>query len=59
MNLIQKVGSKIQNKIESGDFNQEKLVDEAQQMMSSLQGSGFNNLFSISCMFKFYPKNFL
>ena len=46
MNLIQKVGSKIQNKIESGDFNQEKLVDEAQQMMSSLQGGGFNNIFS-------------
>jgi hypothetical protein len=40
MNLIQKVGQKIQNKVESGDFNQEKLMDEAKHMMAGLQGGG-------------------
>ena len=40
MNLIQKVGQKIQTKVESGDFDQEKLMDEAKKMMSGLQGGG-------------------
>jgi len=46
MNLIQKVGNKIQSKIETGEFDQERLMTEAQQMMSSLQGSGLDNMFS-------------
>ena len=47
MNLLQKVGQNIESKISSGQVNQDKLVEEAQSMMSSLQGSNplFNNLF--------------
>lgn len=52
MNLIQTVGSKIQNKVSSGELNQEKLLEEAQGMMGMLtngnpllnnilQGQGF------------------
>jgi hypothetical protein len=39
MGLIQSVGSKIQNKLEDSEINQEDLLGEAQQMMSSLGGS--------------------
>ena len=38
MNLLQSVGQKIQSKVESGDLNQEKLVEEAQSMMGALHG---------------------
>ena len=40
MNLIQKVGQKIHTKVESGEFNQDKLMEEAQKMMAGLQGTG-------------------
>jgi hypothetical protein len=40
MNLIQKVGQKIHTKVESGEFNQDKLMEEAQKMMAGLQGAG-------------------
>ena len=40
MNLIQKVGQKIHTKVESGEFDQEKLMEEAQKMMAGLQGAG-------------------
>ena len=39
MNLLQTVGKKIQDKVTSGGLNQEKLVEEAQSMMSSLGGN--------------------
>lgn len=39
MGLIQSVGSKIQGKLEDSDLNQEDLLGEAQQMMSSLGGN--------------------
>jgi len=50
MNLLQKVGQTIQNKVESGDLNQSQLVDEAQNMMSSLKGNNplFNNMFNMA-----------
>lgn len=46
MNLIQTVGQKIQNKMESNGLDQEALVNEATSMMSNLQGSNslFDNL---------------
>merc|ERR1711871_1542586 len=37
MGLIQNVGSKIQDKISSGQINEKELVDEAQNMMKGLQ----------------------
>jgi len=44
MSLIQDVGSKIQNKINSGNINEQDLVSEAQSMMQNLQGNPlFNN----------------
>lgn len=46
MNLIQKVGQKIQTKVESGDFNQSKLMDEAKYMMDNMGGGNMQNLFS-------------
>ena len=50
MNLLQKVGQTIQNKVESGDLNQTQLVDEAQKMMGSLKGNNplFNNMFNMA-----------
>ena len=46
MNLIQTVGQKIQNKVTSGELNQEKLVEEAKSMMGSLTGGNplFDNI---------------
>ena len=46
MNLIQTVGSKIQNKVSSGELNQEKLLEEAQNMMGMLTNNNplLNNL---------------
>ena len=38
MNLLQKVGSKIQDKVSSGGLDQEKLVEEATSMMGALTG---------------------
>ena len=38
MNLLQKVGSKIQDKVTSGGLDQEKLVEEATSMMGALTG---------------------
>jgi hypothetical protein len=48
MNLIQTVGSKIQNKVSSGELNQEKLLEEAQSMMGMLTNNNplLNNLFN-------------
>ena len=37
MNLIQTVGNKIQKKVESGEFSQMDLMQDAQRMMSSLK----------------------
>ena len=36
-NLVSKVGEKIQNKVESGEINQNDLLSEAQKMMGGLQ----------------------
>ena len=44
MNLLQTVGSKIQNKVQNSDLDQGALVDEATKMMAGLQG-GQNSLF--------------
>jgi hypothetical protein len=38
MNLLQKVGSKIQDKVSNGGLDQEKLVEEATSMMGALTG---------------------
>ena len=38
MNLVQKVGTKLQDKLTSGKFNEAALVNEAQSMMSNLPG---------------------
>ena len=43
MSMIQTVGSKIQNKISTGEVNEEQLLTEAQKMMGSL---GNNDLLS-------------
>jgi len=47
MNLVQSVGEKINNKVNSGNLDQEKLISEAGKMMNSLGGNNplFNNLF--------------
>jgi len=44
MNLLQTVGSKIQNKVQNSDLDQGALVEEATKMMAGLQG-GQNSLF--------------
>ena len=40
MNLVQKIGNKVQNKIESGEIDHGKLLSEAQNIMGSLGGGG-------------------
>ena len=47
MNLLQTVGKNIEDKISNGDLDQEKLVEEAQTMMGSLNNNNplLNNLF--------------
>jgi len=46
MNLVQTVGQKIQEKVSSSDLDQNKLMEEATKMMSSLQGGNplFDNI---------------
>ena len=46
MNLIQNVGKKIQNKLENNNIDQDKLVEEAQDMMGMLGNNNplFDNL---------------
>lgn len=46
MNLFEKIGSKIKNKVESGEFNHENLLQDAQNMMGNLQNSGLGDLMS-------------
>mgnify|MGYP001208853853 CR=1 FL=1 len=47
MGLIQNVGTKIQSKLSDGDINENDLVGEAQNMMSSLGGNGvFQEMFN-------------
>lgn len=47
MGLIQNVGTKIQSKLSEGDINENDLVGEAQNMMSSLGGNGmFQEMFN-------------
>ena len=43
MNLLQTVGQKIQNKVDSQEIDGEKLVEEATQMMSQMGGLGGGN----------------
>lgn len=47
MNLVQSVGEKINNKVNSGNLDQEKLISEAGQMMGALGENNplFSNLF--------------
>ena len=47
MNLVQSVGEKINNKVNSGNLDQEKLINEAGQMMGALGENNplFSNLF--------------
>ena len=47
MNLIQTVGDKINNKVSSGDLNQDDLINEAGKMMGALGGNNpmFGNMF--------------
>ena len=40
MNLVQKIGNKVQNKIESGEIDHGQLLNEAQNIMGSLGGEG-------------------
>tara|TARA_B100000131_G_scaffold309629_1_gene340358 strand:+ start:857 stop:1918 length:1062 start_codon:yes stop_codon:yes gene_type:complete len=40
MNLVQKIGNKVQNKIESGEIDHGQLLNEAQNIMGSLGGGG-------------------
>tara|TARA_Y100000590_G_scaffold384433_2_gene455817 strand:+ start:793 stop:1713 length:921 start_codon:yes stop_codon:yes gene_type:complete len=46
MNLVQTVGQKIQDKVSNSDLDQNKLMEEATKMMSSLQGGNplFDNI---------------
>jgi hypothetical protein len=44
MNLFEKIGNKIKNKVESGDFDHERLLQDAQSMMGNLQNSGLGGL---------------
>tara|TARA_B100001123_G_scaffold443596_1_gene590061 strand:+ start:1112 stop:2029 length:918 start_codon:yes stop_codon:yes gene_type:complete len=46
MSIVQNVGSKIQDKISSGQLDSGKLLGEAQQMMSMMGGNQFQDLFS-------------
>merc|ERR1712100_668653 len=39
-NLVKDISGKIQNKISSGDLNEEQLLSEAQNMMQSFSGNG-------------------
>jgi hypothetical protein len=50
MNLLQKVGSKIQDKVSSGGLDQSKLVEEATSMMGALTGGNplLDNLMKMS-----------
>ena len=43
MNLLQTVGQKIQNKVDTNELDGEKLVEEATQMMSQMGGLGGGN----------------
>ena len=43
MNLLQTVGQKIQNKVDSQELDGEKLVEEATQMMTQMGGIGGGN----------------
>jgi len=43
MNLLQTVGQKIQNKVDSQEIDGEKLVEEATQMMTQMGGLGGGN----------------
>lgn len=46
MNLVKKVGTKIQSKMAEGDFKENELVAEAQDIMSSMQNShAFRKMF--------------
>ena len=47
MNLIQTVGDKINNKVSSGDLNQQDLINEAGKMMGALGGNNpmFGDMF--------------
>lgn len=46
MGLVQSVGNKIQNKMQSGDIKQSDLVSEAHNLMQSMQGSkAFKDMF--------------
>ena len=45
MNLLQTVGKKIQDKVSAEGIDQSQLINEATQMMSSLQGGGGNSMF--------------
>ncbi len=44
MNLFEKIGSTIKNKVDSGEFNHENLLQDAQNMMGNLQNSGLGDL---------------
>ena len=50
MNLLTSVGQKIQNKVSEGDLDESKLVNEANTLMESLQGSNpiLKNLMNMS-----------
>lgn len=50
MNLLTSVGKKIQDKVSEGDLDESKLVNEANTLMESLQGSNplLNNLMNMS-----------
>ena len=44
MNLVQKIGNKVQNKIESGEIDHGQLLNEAHNIMGSLGGEGGGGL---------------
>jgi hypothetical protein len=44
MNLFEKIGNKIKSKVDNGDFDHERLLQDAQSMMGNLQNSGLGNL---------------
>jgi hypothetical protein len=49
-NLIQKVGSKLQNKLQSGELNEQSLINEAQNMMGMLNPD-MKNMMGMGSMF--------
>ena len=49
-NLIQKVGSKLQNKLQSGELNEQSLINEAQNMMGMLNPN-MKNMMGMGSMF--------